>query len=364
MRVGIVTFQRAQNFGSALQVYALQQTLVRQGHQVEVIDYRGKDDRTYRLLRLSRPKTMFGLLVNLRRNFLRSRRFKEFRRDHINLTEESYSWRKPRKLLNLQQKFDAFICGSDQIWNLDCTAGPVGAYFLSFAGPRTRIAYGPSLAHTQFAEENFDRDEVRRLLSSFSCISVREANTIPLFQPLALVPFSVVVDPTLLIESDRWNDLSSSVAIRRGDYLFVYMLEYSAMLVESAKCLSDRLGIRIVYVSSDPVRFSRSAENVLGIGPLDFLSWIRGAKMVMTNSFHATVFSLLFGVPFRAFAPQRSSSRIAELLRELGMSERLALRVDSSAPLPFTSADVERSIERVRGASMAYLEAALSDGTK
>lgn len=358
MKIAIITFHCSYNFGSVLQAYALQQVMMREGHSVSVIDYRGRDFNQYRLMRIARPKTMLNLITNYRKNASRKKNFQRFWRKRLNLTSSTYTYRNEIRLTELQADFDCFVCGSDQIWNLDCTKGAVGPYFLEFAGTKRRIAYAPSLGHISFRPRNFDEQRIRSLLDRFDAISVRECDSVAMFQPLSPVPIEVVVDPTLLLCGDDWREISTRRLLERP-YLFLYILEHSEELIESASALAKESGLPVFYVHERNLPFTFEAHNLYGVGPEEFISLIDGARAVLTNSFHATAFSLMLGTPFRTFRTKNSFVRMQELLTKLQMGDALSGEVDCRMPESFDEGVITARIESLRQESLAFLRDAL-----
>ena len=145
MKVGIITFHCSYNFGSALQAYALQRAVTSLGNECLIIDYRSRDYDQYRLFHFGHPVAMVRDLISFRRNARRRSSFQAFWNNFFCLTAETYSFHDEAALSELSAKFDAFVCGSDQIWNLDCTRGVVGPFFLSFAGGGDALRMRPAL---------------------------------------------------------------------------------------------------------------------------------------------------------------------------------------------------------------------------
>lgn len=353
MRVGIVTFHCSYNFGSALQAFALQRTVEKLGHRAFIIDYRGRDFRQYRLFRLSRSHSMARMLLNLGRNIERKNSFERFWESQFNLTA-TYTEKDEGRLGELTGEFDCFVCGSDQIWNLDCTNGPVGPYFLNFAGERRRVAYAPSLAHESFRPENFPEDAVREYLEKFDAISVREEGTVDVYQPLCPLKIEVALDPTLLLDPCEWDSVLPDEPVEREPYVFFYMLERSPALLESARALASSTGVRVVYVAERDLKID-GAVNRYGCGPSEFLDLVKGSQAVLTNSFHATVFSILYGVPFHAFATEKSSARMRDLLGKLGLLSFFKESEDGSLPSHEGAPDVAAKLAEMRKSSLAFL---------
>lgn len=358
MKIGTITFHGALNFGSALQSHALQVVLENMGHEVLIIDYRSHDYEQYKLLQLRHPKATLRTLRCLNRYLSRKTAFEDFSKKYFGMTKKSYHWQNEDEMYELADQFDCFICGSDQIWNLDCTQGVVGPYFLSFAGDRRRVAYAPSLAHTFFRHENFDEQLVSELLSRFDFLSVREEETVPLFQPLVDAPIDVVLDPTLLLESDDYADMASKDVLQ-GEYIFMYLLRECPELIESTVAMTEATGMKVAYISDKNLDIPNSI-NLFGVGPEEFVSLIAHASLILTNSFHATVFSVLFHRPFRVYATDKSGARMRDLLSNIGLSDRCVDVVCADDIAPCDWSDVDSRLDSLREHSWAYLRKALS----
>lgn len=358
MNIGIVTFHCSYNFGSALQAWAMQSAIEKLGHSATIVDYRSQNFDAYRLMRVCRPRTMLRLLRSYGRNKARKDAFESFWDRHFNLSRTCYTYRDEKVLASLADCFDCFVCGSDQIWNLDCTQGVVEPFFLSFAGDKRRVAYAPSLAHTAFRPENFDKERVGSLLMAFDHLSVREAETLPLFQPLVDKPIDVVLDPTMLLDAADYGEIVSNPPLE-GDYIFMYLLRECPELVESTAIMARATGKKVAYVSESDLPIPNGV-NLFGIGPSEFLSLIVNADAVLANSFHATVFSVLFHKPFRVFATDGSGARMRNLLGDLGIGERCVDGVESASIADVDWDGVERRLAALRAHSLDYLRKALS----
>lgn len=370
MKIGTVTFHCAYNFGSTLQTYALKKYLTGLGHEVHVLDYRSRDFDNYKIFRRFGLKSDIADLLFLFGNLRRRDSFQSFWRDHFNMTERTYTGTGAEQELSEDLKnYDAFICGSDQIWNLDCTQGPVPPFFLSFASDETRkIAYAPSLSHARFEERNFtleDQKNIRAWLNRFDSISVREISVAGQFQQLTDKNIVETLDPTLLLDLQEYRRVQASClpkGLEEGKYIFAYTLwPNDDMIRYLDKFASDR-DLTIVYYSRNPIRYKSRSVNVWGIGPADFLTLIDKANCVVSNSFHATVFSILYGKPFLTFGTEKSSSRMKTLLAKLGLPEEHLLPVhftgDGSIK-PFASELDTDKLRKLRADSERFLNDAL-----
>lgn len=369
MKIGIVTFHCSYNFGSALQAFALKQYLVKKGHDVHIIDYRSKDFDAYRLFRCTGLKSVVVDFLLLPMNIRRRNAFQTFWRDCFNLTDRTYRGNAAEEeLQHDMQAYDALICGSDQIWNLDCTKGPDAPFFLSFAPDGSkRIAYAPSLAHAHFRPDHFtdnDRARISQWLNKFDALSVREASVAGQFQQLTNMRIEEVLDPTLLLDVQDYRDVQSPLlpsGIEGGKYIFAYTLWKNNKMNQYIDALAKKYNLTIVYYSGKKIHYASPSINIRGIGPREFLSLIDQAYCVVSNSFHATVFSILYGKPFVTFGTEKSSSRMYTLLEKLGLSREHLISSDSDIPAiePFVPELDYAKLQELRKGSEEYLRNAL-----
>lgn len=320
-KIGIITFHCSYNYGSALQAFALKTLLEKNGYEVNIIDFIYKKDfEHYRLFRTKlyckNPKAFISDVLFYNKNKIRKNNFELFARKYFSLTKKTYY--NYRNMNELNKEYDIFICGSDQIWNLDCTQGVEPAYFLKFVNKdKLKIAYAPSLAHVKFAK-NYNED-LKKAIEDLDYISVREKSTLPLIQPLTRKKVNVVLDPTLLLDQKDY-ELITDHNKQEDEYIFVYMLEYNPELVKYCNEFSNKKKIKVVYIANNKF-IGIKGKNAFGIGPDKFLQYIKEAKYIITNSFHATVFSVIFSKKFITFTTKHSSSRMLDLLNNLGLSK-------------------------------------------
>ena len=356
--IGIITFHCSYNYGSALQAYALQAYLNKNDKKVKVIDFVLKSDfEQYHLFRTSlykkHIKVFVADLLFFPKNYKRKKNFSKFLKTYIELTEKTYF--DSEQMRELNQQFDTFICGSDQIWNLACTRGIVPAYFLGFANDEKRkIAYAPSIAHLTF-EDNLIQG-LSYYLNRLDAISVREKSTIQVISSLTDKPVYHTLDPTLLLRKEDYTSIISPQ--KTSKYIFVYMLEYCENLIQYVCKLSHKTGMKIIHISRRGAWKYHHAKNVYGCSPNDFLSYIHYADYIVTNSFHATVFSIIFQKKFCTFKTKHSFSRMVDLLESVGLSKRLYKKqFDISQEIDFC--EVNKKLEELKKDSMDFLERSL-----
>lgn len=328
MKIGIITFHRAENFGSALQAFALSKYLESVGHFVTIIDFVFEQDmQQYHLFRMhvygERKRAIIGDLLYLKRNASRKFNFDSFRKLYLKMTPKTY--KSSNSLAELNESFDCFICGSDQIWNLNCTNGIVPEYFLEFVDDKKlKVAIAPSMPAP--VDEKYYR-KLKTLIDRLNFISVREKTTIEYLknQVRILKPIIQSCDPTLLLKAVDYINIFH-LDRHSKDYIFVYILGDVAQnnkIVEEALRLQKKTSLKIKYVFMRRIKSLKSSDYCLGIGPREFLQLILDAKYVITDSFHATVFSMQFATDFCVFPRRGSEARMTELLESVGLQQHL-----------------------------------------
>ncbi len=352
-RIGLITWHYYRNFGSALQAYALQEVIRSMGHKVEIINYHspkfGKTDSAKELAKGIACR-VFGDRIGASYYAFQNQYFRQTRA----VQEE-------KDLLRLSERFDAFICGSDQIWAPN-VFNPV--YMLDFVrGGKKKISYAASIGLNELPPNLIG--EYTRLLSDFDSVSVREDAGAELLKKECGITARTVLDPTLLLDAETWQTLEKETAFEKSKYIFCYFLNarhgYAALVKEYAK----KHGYAIVGVSAD----ERDAERMelVRIGPREFLRLIHNAQAVFTDSYHGTIFSLLYRkrfVTFERFSdsdPLCQNSRIYQLDRYFGLNGRIvnAAETEEIGIKEADHAEFEAKRKELRIKSLDFLSSAL-----
>ena len=360
-KIGIITFHRSYNYGSALQAYALQKYLIAKGTDVTIIDYIMIDNFSqYKLFHpqyyCNNIRMLASDVLYFFPNFKRKTAFEKFVKDNFNLTEKRYY--KCKDMEELNQLFDVFICGSDQIWNFNCTKGLEPAYFLGFVNRhKIKIAYAPSLAHTTF-DANFDKD-LKEYLKDFKAISVREKSTKEIIEKVSPIAVEIVLDPTLLLEKDEYKKITIVPSKKISDYIFVYILEINSKVIKYAENLARDKNLSIAYISRKKIDFRVRSLNFYGCSPNEFLGLILKATYVVTNSFHATVFSVIFQKCFFTFPTEMSSARMRDFLNSIYLGDRIVSDSDVNIQT-MNFEEAEKQLDYLRKKSETYLLGAIN----
>lgn len=356
MQIKTITCHDVYNFGASLQAYALQTYIESVGHTVEIIDYKPNYlCGDYRLNSIDNPvfdKPIVRLLYLLAKlpskliSLKRKKLFDEFTKRNLKRTRLRYS--SYEELEENPPQADVYIAGSDQIWNTFFQNGRDAAFYLNFAPKLSkRVSYAASFATEDIIEEY--KPFVRKMLQNLDAISVRERCSLPLLESMGRTDGIAVCDPVFLLPKEHWEGLMSKVD-DTGRYLLVYDTEHSVKLKEIALQIAKDKDLKIYNVSA--FRIGYADKDLWASSPLDFIRLVHNAVYVVSNSFHATAFSLIFE---RNFCVVNRSERINERMKSLLMNynivERLAVEytkellmdIDYQKVVPLLRKDIESS---------------------
>lgn len=349
MQVGLLTFHLCRNYGAMIQAYALCRVVQEMGHDARFIDYRGGPvDRL--LFSKRRPWSLLPAMI-------RWRRLVAFRDQYLPQTTKTYHT--DADLMDDPPDFDAYICGSDQIWNPYCK-GFHPAYFLHFVPEDSArlIAYAPSFGDYQPGNE-YD-EKMAQYIKRFDCLSVREKSGQRIIQQLTGRSAEHVLDPCLLV--DDYSVVSTPPG-RKDDYIAAYMLNRSDEKIALLNKAKEKLGLPVISIG--PTRLPGVNWMRDDAGVRRWLGHIQNARFVCTDSFHGTCLSILFRKEFLTVPHPTRNERIAGLLDAVGLSQRQAGNPED----PDTSTqfhetidydEVHSSLQELRAASLDYLQRALT----
>lgn len=377
MKIGIVTFNSAHNYGAVLQAWALQEYLRSEGHDPSIINYRIFDiDKLYRLYKPRNPyknATMNKLVHKAqdlkayqrdKNKYKKYRAFEHFINHTLNTTQPPAM--NFAQLSKREFDFDAMIAGSDQIWNGVFTKMNPG-YFLGFGKPEVkRISYAASIGKDEISD--VEALQFQKFIHNFDYISVREQKAKEQVLRFIDDEVEVVCDPTLLLPRSKYDEIKRDPKIDQ-EYIYVHnvhLVKVDERLNAMAEELSKRTGLPIVHNRPD-YSFKNECGKFLDGGPEEFLGWIANARYVLANSFHATVFSMIYHKEFITIPHFQNPDRMRFFLGELGIGNHLlGLPEELPADLKDLAIDYDKVEERrnkMRERSVAFLKKAL-DGPR
>lgn len=370
MKVGILTFQNANNYGAALQAFALCSAVRKLGYSVELIDYKNPSVTEYenpRLPHLSETITNpVGSVFRLATAKAFSRRKKAF--DSFN---EKYELIGPpiETQTDIENEYDVVIVGSDQVWNPVITGGDM-TYFLSQvdSSHTRKVAYAAS-----FGYESFPSDLAKQCgeaLVDFDCIGVRETEGSILTKTLSGANSSVVLDPTLLFQKTDWEAVIASGSIRENilelaeqdqGYLFVYIAAERSKTITFAKRVAKQKNLNIVLISGyRGLPFIHCGKDVSFASLEEFLFLIQHASLVVTSSFHGYALSLALEKDVYFSLVNGGNTKNSRLLSLAKITKTEDREIANQVPLyPIDYSAVSRRIETERQQSLSFLQRGL-----
>lgn len=321
-KVGIITFHASHNYGSMLQAYALQQVILGMGYDCEIINFRTKRQKDFYCPPFGRGRW----IGKIRRCFLYWKDvipltkkyflFESFLRNKYILSKKEYQTLD--SLINEDFKYDCYLSGSDQVWNTSCFDFD-WAYFLPFVKYGKRIAYAPSMGPRPLIEITEENAQIiKKYISFFEAISVREQGTADRLLTLSGVRAPIMLDPTLLLSNQVWEEMITQIPLVKEDYIFLYTPWFDENVFLQAEKLSSQLGMKVVVSQiyeccGHEWRKKHNFQYLLSVGPIEFLNLCKNAKWTIGLSFHLVVFSILLQTPFIAIDGM-DDSRIRNLL--------------------------------------------------
>ncbi len=338
-KVGILTFQNANNYGALLQAFALQETVRLLGADVSIIDY---DAPVMKLKEMQQPV------------------FRDFEENYLHLTPPMTE----RRMLE-ELPLDVALVGSDQVWNPTLTGGD-STYFLDFASKDTIIAsYAASIGmNTEYVMQKETLFQTQ--LARFQAISLREASHLDFIRNhiAPTVPLQAHVDPTLLLTHEDYERLLPLEDIKKKGYIFLFSYNFDPFLIDMANLLSLKTGIPLVTVSRyRETFFTKGAESYDDVEPLKWLSFLRNAGIVLTDSYHGLMLSLIFEKPFYVYTPLRPNViRILDILKTLHLEDRRLTNIQSIDDISFSLdyTEVRKQLQLLRQDAVDYLKKVLS----
>lgn len=329
----MITFHASHNNGSMLQALALQTTLQQRNCDVEIIDFSNEGQRNLYSV-VPRPHNWKQCIKWLiwRSNYSELKRqyeaYELFSRKYFKLTEKKYT--NNTQLTGLCEKYDAFITGSDQVWNTKCIDAD-DAYFLTFVKDKPKFAYAVSLGANN-AFEGEQGLKYIKYISDFEEISVREKNAQKWIELATGKKNLITLDPTMLFDQEEWEKIVEvkSEPIIHGKYIFYYCFGINEEIQKFLHKLSDKLQIPVYFIEAKEwtlkMCWRHKIHLVKQYGPDVYMNLVKYANLFITSSFHGTAFGTIYRKNFWYIKSKDSESsqddRAITFLSQLGLMSR------------------------------------------
>lgn len=376
-RIGIVTILKCNNYGAELQAFGLQRAMNLMGYDAEILDYLFYKHKDHMREACSKPfynypfkqamkERLFAwaekvrVLPHLAAFKARENGFNEFHRKNTRFSEKQY--KRMSELYQNPPEYDVYCAGSDQVWNPGCYTN-INPYFLTFAPEgKKRISFASSfgVAHVpEDAKENF-----RKGLNGLEHIGVREKTGARLVKELTGRDAKVVVDPTILLRKENWEEVKDMKKVPNEPYILLYVLTEAPYLIETAKKLAKEKGMPIYRICKWAMPEDKKDSGIIDIidaDPADFLGLYSGASYIITNAFHGTVFSIVFEKDFYCIMKKGKgdNNRMEDLCSTLGIAERVQFEGEFKEQKPIDYNVVSAKLEDYRKDSEDYIRMAI-----
>lgn len=351
------------NYGSALQTWALHQAIKKLGHTPVLVDYCpdiladkdplnpfanmwDQDEESRRMCELTLPA--------IRENYVKFDRFygKAFDRTSVKYTPENFEG------ILQNEQLDGFVCGSDTIFCLDEFSGFEDGYFANYPCMKGRsISYAASFGDTKISEEDYST--LRDRLQNFKAIGLREYKMCSYAQRNVIVPVCRTIDPTLLLDACEYQVITEE-RLHEEKYLLLYARRYNPEMEAYARKIADENGWKIVEISLRATNAGMGHRMFYEAGVEEFLSLVKFAEYVVTNSFHGLMFSVIFRKDFVVFSRESGDNKIFEALDLFGLRNHLMTIHGPEKVLVSDYDAVHRRIAEAREESIEFLNMAVS----
>ena len=361
-RSATITWVTYNNFGTFLQAYALQKYIVQQGWDNYILN----DSPMIKVntsWKYEFKKALMRIFLTSFRKYEQSREraiymFNEFKRKHLVIDGRTCNLNK------IEPEYNVFICGSDQIWNPFSLDNPnAGFYYASFT-KKKKIAYAPSIGVYEVPQQY--KAKLKELTNGFDFLSAREQQGVDILRELTGKEVTKVVDPTLLLDVNQWNELLPEGSPCEEKYILAYFLTPNSIFIKTVSNYAKKHGLKLKLFFTDKTYYGYDC-NLITAGPIEFLHYVRNAECLFTDSFHGSIFATIFHMQFFTFrrfkeTAKSQNSRVENLLEMMGVGERLLGEDDCGKVNELPDIDFERvdsNLAPFIKKSKEYLEKAL-----
>ena len=361
MHIGIITCIGELNYGQRLQNYAMEKLMEKLGCTVQTVNY----FRPGTLIFLRVVKHTATLFLGINKPYeLRLLKFDSFNKNFLHFTKKEYQ--------NLDtDKFDFFVCGSDQIWNMNFSFNHTDLYFAQFAPKEKRISYAASMGNPEVPKEHLQK--FKDGINGMASIAVREESAVKAIKELTGRDSVCTIDPTLMLSPDEWRKISKKpkIAPQEDKYILTYFLgEKSEKINSLINSVAEKYNLKVINLLSKKVKNFAGDDDKISYSycPREFIWLVEHCKIMFTDSFHGCVFSAIFKKPFKWISRQEKdvpdmNSRMITLFEKLSLGDWCVGNADMPVDNNIFFSDyskTDESIIKEQEHSYKYLKGALN----
>ena len=361
-RIGTISYNiycNFTNYGSALQTWALHQAIKKLDAHPVLVDYCpdiladkdplnpfknmwDKDEESKRMVEMTLPA--------IRKNY---EKFDRFYHERFDRTKKGYT---SANFESVMDEVDCFVCGSDTIFCPD-EFGFDDGYYANYPCMRgNSVAYAPSFGDPHFSDEDYVKLNER--LQNFKAIGLREQMMVPYVRDHVTVPVEKVIDPTLLLSQDDYDAIAAERIVDEP-YLLLYARRYNPSMEAYSEKMASEKGLKIVDISLRATNAEKGHLMLYEAGVEDFLSLVKHAEYIITNSFHGMIMSVQYRRPFVIFSREQCDTKITEFLELFGLSDRMLINGEEQFE-PIDYVFVHKRIAEARVKAQDFLRMELS----
>ena len=329
-KVSIITRHAIVNYGSILQSIAIEKIFQKMGLETEIINYIPESEKLENLvdsyIKNSKmwnknifTRWMYKFLQNKNVKSM-NKKFSVYQKQYLNLSEKEYNSKD--ELIKYKPKTDIFCTGSDQVW------GAIGAekyddnYFLNFLDDNdTAISYAASFGKDNISDEL--KQKLNNLTKKYKHILVREDSAVKILNDANIKDVDQVIDPTLFLSEEDWSNICVNKRLMDDGYILIYQLHHNKKLDEYANKIARITGKKLIRINTSKHFKYKNGKFIYLPSPGEFLSYIKYADIVLTDSFHGTCFSIIYNKEFIDILPEVTGTRITSILKLFNLENRL-----------------------------------------
>lgn len=364
-KVGILTYHTGFNYGASLQAFALQRTITKMGIPCEIIHFETERFVASREMFSRKPrrvKEFIKIATRLPYYSALKKRQKLFEDYTARVLQTSPLYRTEAEVIAHAGDYDCIVCGSDQIWNLDKEQDAPAAnplFFLNFPKNQRRVSYAASFGKWVKKAPDHE-DEFMPWLKEFDAVSVRETSGVEYLRSRG-IDCTLTLDPTVLLDKEDYEEICAPRQIE-GKYVLMFSWSCGKEVMAAAKHVAQELQLPLYHLVAPPRAMGTGIRRKLDVGPREFLSMIKHAEFVITDSFHGTAFSTTFEKSFVSIVTDgKADPRMESLMAQLGLADHLTdcagMNIPALQETDFTA--VREKKTALRRSSLEFLRNAL-----
>lgn len=315
MKTLTTTFHFGTNYGATLQAYALQQAIIKLGHDnaiLDIVNVPNKSSISFSPIQVARTWYIKYLSFKRRKEITVLRQhFLDFHKKHMRLTHAYANMEELRNDAKIQ-KYECLITGSDQVWNLKTRPSFIDSRFLLFGTEKCRrFSYAASLEELDYTESQ--KKYVANALKRFKGITVREEAACKYIESLSGLKCERIIDPVFLLTKEEWMEIAQKPRIQ-GPYILCYQVQRNTRMEEVAYQLKRKTGYPVVSICNSAIKWMKSDYTYYDVSIEEFLGFYNQAAYIVSASFHGVAMGIIFEKPVYAMVKRMRANRIRNIM--------------------------------------------------